>query len=209
MPLPATDPHPNVDAEPARPARRRRWATWVGLLVPLAAIGALIVTDSLTDQPPAPTIGQPAPDFVLPDTTGGTESLDEALAEGTHGVVVYFSMGVGCGGCFAQIPEITDTLASRGLRLVPIMVDDPEITQVEAERYGATTPIALDRDRTVSEAYGMLGAYGHGDRPSHSFALIGPDRTIRDVVHYAEMFVPAEQLLADLALPTAVTSERS
>jgi peroxiredoxin Q/BCP len=157
-----------------------------------------MVATSLNDQPAPATIGATAPDFTLPDTSGDTESLDEALAEGTNGVVVYFSMGVGCGGCFAQIPEITDALASRGLRLVSIMVDDPDITRIEAERYGATTPIALDADRTVSEAYGMLGAYGHGDRPSHSFALVGTDRTIRDVRHYAEMFVPAEQLLADL-----------
>lgn len=199
-PLPATEPHADADAEPARPARRSRWASWLGLLGPLAAVGALVVTDALTDQPAPAVIGRPAPDFTLPDTTGGTESLDEALAEGTEGVVVYFSMGVGCGGCFAQIPEIADALASRGLRLVSIMVDDPEIVRVEAERYGATTPIALDRDRAVSGTYGMLGTYGHGDRPSHSFALIGPDRTIRDVRHYPEMFVPAGQLLADLGI---------
>lgn len=153
--------------------------------------------------PPSAVTGQPAPDFTLPDTTGSTESLDEALAEGSKGVVVYFSMGVGCGGCFAQIPEITDALASHGLRLVSIMVDDAEIARVEAERYGATTPIALDADRSVSEAHGMLGAHGHGDRPSHSFALIDPDRTVRDVRHYAEMFVPAEQLLAHLGIVAA------
>lgn len=199
-PLSATDPHQTTDDDPAIAPRGPRWTTWVGLLVPLAVVGALMVTNSLNDQPAAAAIGATAPDFALPDTTGGTESLDEALADGANGVVVYFSMGVGCGGCFAQIPEITDALASRGLRLVSIMVDDPEITRIEAERYGAITPVALDRDRTVSEAYGMLGAYGHGDRPSHSFALIGPDRTIRDVRHYAEMFVPAEQLLADLGI---------
>lgn len=201
-PPPATEPPADADAEPARPTRRSRWTTWLGLLVPLAAVGALVATDALTDQP-ATAIGATAPDFTLPDTTGDTESLDEALAEGTEGVVVYFSMGVGCGGCFAQIPEITDTLASHGLRLVSVMVDDAEIARVEAERYGATTPIALDADRTVSEAYGMLGAYGHDDRPSHSFALIGPDRTVRDVRHYAEMFVPAEQLLSDLGIVAA------
>lgn len=204
-PLPATEPHVKADDDGPDPtSRRTRWTPWVGLLVPLAALGALVLTDSLSDQPLPAAIGQPAPDFTLPDTTGGTESLDEALAEGTNGVVVYFSMGVGCGGCFAQIPEITDALVSQGLRLVSIMVDDPEITRVEAERYGATTPVALDLDRTVSEAYGMLGAYGHGDRPSHSFALIGPDGIIRDVRHYAEMFVPAEQLLADLGIATPV-----
>ena len=203
MPLqPATDAHADSGDGQVSTTRRRRWA-WIGLLVPLFALGTLVAIDSFTDQPAPAAIGQPAPDFALPDTTGGTESLDEALAESAEGVVVYFSMGVGCGGCFAQIPEITDALASHGLRLVSVMVDDAEIARVEAERYGATTPIALDADRSVSEAYGMLGSYGHGDRPSHSFALVGPDRTVRDVRHYAEMFVPAEQLLTDLGIAAA------
>jgi hypothetical protein len=74
------------------------------------------------------------------------------------------------------------------------------ITRIEAERYGATGPIALDPDRSVSEAYGMLGVYGHGDRPSHSFVRVDTDGTISDVRHYAEMFVPRDQLLRDLDL---------
>ena len=179
---------------------RRSWLGWLGLVLPLAGLGAVVLLDAINDEPPPAGIGALAPDFSLPDTTGGTESLDEALADGSNGVVVYFSMGVGCGGCFAQIPEISDALAARGLRLVSVMVDDAEIARIEAERYGAITPIALDADRTVSEAYGMLSAYGHGDRPSHSFALVGPDGTIKDVRHYAEMFVPAQQLLADLGV---------
>ena len=97
-PQPATDPHVDSDI-PVGTTRRRGWA-WIGLLVPLAALGAVVVIDSLTDQPAPAVVGQPAPDFTLPDTTGGTESLDEALTEGSEGVVVYFSMGVGCGGCF-------------------------------------------------------------------------------------------------------------
>ena len=91
-------------------------------------------------------------------------------------------MGVGCGGCFAQIPEIEPALTERGIRLVSVVVDDPEITRIEAERYGATGPIALDPDRSVSEAYGMLGVYGHGDRPSHSFVRVDADGTISDVL---------------------------
>jgi peroxiredoxin len=85
-------------------------------------------------------------------------------------------------------------------RLVPVVVDDADITRIEAERYGATGPIALDPDRTVSEAYGMLGVYGHGDRPSHSFVRVDGDGIIADVRHYAEMFVPRDQLLTDLGL---------
>jgi peroxiredoxin len=200
--LPATETVPAgaTEASPSTAPSGRRWLPWFGLLVPLLAIGAFVAADVLRPQPEPAAIGSVAPPFDLPDTLGGTQSLGQALTDGPDGALLYFSMGVGCGGCFAQIPEIEGPLAERGVRLVSIVVDEPEITRIEAERYGATTPIAIDRDRTVSEAYGMLGAYGHGDRPSHSFAYVAPDGTVADVHHYAEMFVPLEQLLGDLDL---------
>lgn len=197
----ATEPAPGVHP-PAGPERRssRKWLAWAGLLLPLLAIEAFVAAETLRPEPAPATSGSAAPDFELADTAGGTQSLERALAEGTDGALLYFSMGVGCGGCFAQIPEIEPALTERGIPLVSVVVDDPEITRIEAERYGATSPIALDPDRSVSEAYGMLGVYGHGDRPSHSFVRIDADGTISDVLHYAEMFVPLDQLLADLDL---------
>lgn len=198
---PATEPEPGANA-PTGPARRigRGWLAWGGLLLPLLAIAAFVAVETFRPAPEPATIGSAAPDFELADTAGGIQSLERALAEGDEGALLYFSMGVGCGGCFAQIPEIEPELRDRGIRLVSVVVDDPEITRIEAERYGATTPIALDPDRKVSEAYGMLGVYGHGDRPSHSFVRVATDGTISDVRHYAEMFVPLDQLLADLDL---------
>jgi hypothetical protein len=50
----------------------------------------------------------------------------------------------------------------------------------------------------VAEAYGMVGVYGHADRPSHSFALVRQDGTIGWVRHYAEMFVPSDALFDEL-----------
>jgi len=44
----------------------------------------------------------------------------------------------------------------------------------------------------------MVGIYGHGDRPSHSFALVRQSGEIAWVRHYAEMFVPAAVLLGEL-----------
>lgn len=199
MSMPATEPLTATETRPPRPGGRRL-LPWLGLLLPLVAIGTLVALELLRPAPVPATIGSAAPDFELADTAGESESLAEALAEGDEGVLVYFSMGVGCGGCFAQIPEIAQPLADRGVRLVSIMVDEADITRIEAERYGATTPVGLDHDRTVSEAYGVLGVYGHGDRPSHSFVRVDADGTITDVRHYAEMFVPIEQLLADLDL---------
>jgi peroxiredoxin len=113
-------------------------------------------------------------------------------------------MGPGCDGCFLQIPEIESALAQRGISFLPIMVDSVSMVAGEAARYGIATPILIDADRMVSEAYGMLGVYGHSDRPSHSFALIRQDGTVGWVRHYAEMFVPAADFLAELDAGLAV-----
>jgi peroxiredoxin len=122
--------------------------------------------------------------------------LDEFLAEGD--TLLYFSMGVGCDGCFAQIPELETALAERGVSLLSIMVDPAPMVAAEAARFGIETPILIDSGAQVSRDYGMLGVYGHADRPSHSFALVRRGGSIGWVRHYAEMFVPADALLAEL-----------
>lgn len=143
-------------------------------------------------------IGVEAPAFDLPATDGATYTLDGVLADGP--ALLYFSMGPGCDGCFAQIPEIQDTLTERGITLVPLMVDPAPIVAAEAQRFGITTPILIDADRSVSDAYGMIGIYGHADRPSHSFALVDASGRITATKHYAEMFVPTDQLLTELGI---------
>jgi hypothetical protein len=84
------------------------------------------------------------------------------------------------------------------MSLVPIMVDPAPLVAAEAARFGIEGPILIDPGAEVSAAYGMVGIYGHGDRPSHSFALVRQTGEIAWVRHYAEMFVPAESLLEEL-----------
>ncbi len=187
------------------PAREQRAASdrssfpwkWAGFLLPLGAILALVIIGTLEGDPGSEVESEQAPGFVLPATDGTQVSLDEVLAAGDD-ALLYFSMGVGCDGCFAQIPEAIEGLRAQGIRLVPVMVDPADRVATEAMRFGIDTPILIDRDRSVSEAYGMLGVYGHTDRPSHSFALVRPDGTVGWVKHYATMFVPLEQLLAEM-----------
>jgi len=178
--------------------RRASWWSWVAIAFPLAAVIALVVLGGGSGADGDASVGSTAPDFDLPATDGSRQTLDGILAEGD--ALLYFSMGPGCDGCFAQIPEVEDALAERGITLVPVMVLPAEQVAAEAHRFGITTPILIDADRSVSQAYGMIGVYGHQDRPSHSFALVDQQAQIKWVNHYAEMFVPTERLLSDLQI---------
>lgn len=181
----------------ARRSRSPNVVRWLGVLAPLAIIAAIALGAVLAPEQTADADGDAeAADFTLPDTHGGTITLDDALADGP--ALLYFSMGVGCDGCFVQIPEIAGDLDSRGVELVSVMPGQTEWVAAEARRLGVDDPIAVDADVAVSDAYGMLGQYGHGDQPSHSFALVGPSGQIAWVRHYAEMFIPADDLLPEL-----------
>jgi len=197
----------NRSAGKGRPTRRRthrgrarQRSGWLLFALPLAVIVGLVIVAGITGTGTSET-PETADGFLLPDSAGGMFRLADALKEGD--TLLYFSMGVGCDGCFAQIPEITEVLNARGIRLASIMVDPSPAVAHEAARFRITDPILIDADRQVSQAYGMLGVYGHTDRPSHSFALVRQDGTVAAVQHYATMFVPADQLLADLGITTA------
>lgn len=183
----------------ANERRRAPWWSWLALGLPVAALVAVVALGGGSGSDGATAVGSPAPDFELPATDGSRQSLDGVLAEGD--VLLYFSMGPGCDGCFAQIPEVEDALAARGITLVPVMVDPAPLVAAEAQRFGITRPILIDADRSVSEAYGMVGVYGHQDRPSHSFALVDQQGEITWVGHYAEMFLTTDRLLSDIDAP--------
>ncbi len=186
---------------PAKGARGKPGASllrWTAIAIPAVALVAVMLFGGGEGSNGESAVGSAAPDFDLPATDGSRQTLDGILAQGS--ALLYFSMGPGCDGCFAQIPEIDHALAERGVTLVPVMVDPAPLVAAEAQRFGITSPILIDADRSVSEAYGMIGVYGHAGRPSHSFALVDQGARIASVEHYAEMFVPTDRLLADLGI---------
>ncbi len=186
-----------VTKRPTGSDRRKRRTSalrWFGfLLIPMVLLLLVAVSANTGIEQAAPDRATP---FELVATDGQMISLDETLAAGD--ALLYFSMGAGCDGCFAQIPELEEALSERGITLVPIMVNPPLTVSAEAARFGIEMPILIDDDSSVSRAYGMIGVYGHADRPSHSFALVRQTGEIAWVRHYAEMFVPAESLFDEL-----------
>ena len=165
----------------------------------LAVAGVLVVAGLLAYANRSPregaVEGRRAPAFTLPSTAGGTVSLSDHRG---HEVLLYFSEGVGCDPCFAQVVELernADRLAEAGLTLLPIVVNPLADVRAELARFGIRTPFLVDADRSVSAAYGVLGEGMHADLPGHTFVLVGGDGMIRWEMTYPSMFVETDALL--------------
>ena len=66
-----------------------------------------------------------------------------------------------------------DRFKALDLELVSIMVDPKDQMAAEVRRYGITSVVAVDEDKSVSEAYNALGASMHpGVKPGHTFVLV-------------------------------------
>jgi len=192
----ASQPRSRTDTRGEQRTSGWVWAAVVVPIVGLLIVGVLGALDGEDDrQVDADSV---APTFDLPTTYGTRVSLEAVLDDGP--ALLFFSMGVGCDACFHQIPEIDQALADKGITLVPIMVESQEMVAAEAQRLGITAPILIDADSAVSESYDMLGIYGHQNTPTHSFALVDQSGLITSRLDYPSMFVPLENLLADLEI---------
>ena len=58
--------------------------------------------------------------------------------------LLYFFLGVGCDGCFAQIPEIEAGAVERGLNALTIMIDPARMVSSEGAHFGIESPNLLD-----------------------------------------------------------------
>lgn len=209
-----------------RPTQRpwfRRPPVWVALAV-VAALTALYVIfsnaggDSSTDAGGGPRYdvgtpgaGQPAPGFSLESASGDTVSLADYRG---RNVLLYFQEGLMCQPCWTQITDLEkagDAVQAAGVDdIVSITTDPAELLGQKVRDEGITdTPVLSDPDLAVSRQYGTTG-YGMmgGSRNGHSLILVGPDGQIRWRADYGgapdyTMYVPTDQLLADLREGTA------
>jgi peroxiredoxin len=198
-------------------ARRGRSAGWIWVTIAaVVVLGVLFAVfrgsgggqsgaDPSAYQVGSPGIGQQAPDFSLPASTGDTVSL-----AGLRGktVLLYFQEGVGCEPCWTQMRDLeakASAVKAAGVdEIVSITTQPVNLLTQKAHDEGIRTPVLADTDLTVSHAYdaNKYGMMGDG-MDGHSFVLVGPDGTIQWRADYGgapkyTMYVPVEQLLGDL-----------
>ena len=149
------------------------------------------------------TVGEKAPPFVLPASTGQPISL-QALAGKT--VVLYFYPRDDTPGCTTEacgFRDSYDTLKAAGVEVLGVSADSLRAHTTFTEKYHLPFPLLSDADKTVAIAYGAWGEktlYGRKTTGViRSTVWIGPDGRVRR--HWAR--VPdaekhPEQVLAAL-----------
>ena len=103
----------------------------------------------------APTAGDKAPAFNLPDQTGTKVRLSSFTG---RKVLVFFYPKANTGGCTAQACGLRDIAGDIGdTAIVGISPDQPEKLAKFDEKYGLGFTLLSDADHAVAEAYGVWG----------------------------------------------------
>jgi thioredoxin-dependent peroxiredoxin len=103
------------------------------------------------------SVGDPAPDFSLPDADDNVVTLMQFRGER---VVVYFYPAALTPGCTKQACDFRDNLtvlSSAGLAVVGISPDRPEKLRKFRETHALTFPLLSDPEHMVMEAFGAWG----------------------------------------------------
>ncbi|HYF64673.1 MAG TPA: peroxiredoxin family protein [Herpetosiphonaceae bacterium] len=104
---------------------------------------------------PELTLGQPVPDWTLPDVYGHKHSLDRSL--GLSGALLTFIRGMFCPYCTEQLHRLREGIArflEQGVQPLVIAAHGPEALAVQAALENRL-PILIDSERRVIDAYGL------------------------------------------------------
>jgi peroxiredoxin Q/BCP len=103
------------------------------------------------------SVGDPAPDFTLPDADGNEVSLSRLRGKR---VVLYFYPAASTPGCTTQACDFRDSLdrlASEGFVVLGVSPDKPAKLIAFREKEGLTFSLLSDPDKVVLDAYGAYG----------------------------------------------------
>lgn len=147
-------------------------------------------------------VGEPAPDFTLPDQDGREVTLSDLRGQQ---VLLYFYPADDTPGCTTQACAIRDQWAAfgeRGVTVIGISPDTVESHQAFRAKYDLPHTLLADPDHDVMEdydAWGEKNLYGKKTVGAiRSSVLIGEDGTV--VKHWRRVGAEkhAEQVLAFL-----------
>lgn len=103
-----------------------------------------------------PVVGQVAPDFTLPSTSG--EKVTLSSLRGKPVLLAFFPLAFS-GTCTAQLCDMRDNhdqFADRGVLVVPISVDSTYSLKEYKAKHAMKVDLLSDFKRDVSRLYGVL-----------------------------------------------------
>jgi peroxiredoxin Q/BCP len=134
---------------------------WRKTAVAVLAVATMLVSGIST----ALEVGDKAPDFTLQASDGNTYSLSDFV--GKQPVVVAFFPAAFTGGCTIQckaIRDSSDEIKSFDVTYFMASVDAVEKNTEFAKEYDLDFPVLADPEKTMTEAFGVLGASGFANR---------------------------------------------
>lgn len=153
--------------------KKRTLIRTVLLLIMISAIGYTIFS-SATAEKNVLRVGDEAPEFLLTDLEGNEHRLSEYRGEG---LFLNF-WGTWCKPCAREMPAINsqyEVYKDQGVHVLAVNIDQSEFeVQSYAERYGMTFPVAIDRGKSVMEAYSVV--------PLPTTVLINSEGIVTDII---------------------------
>lgn len=102
-----------------------------------------------------PTVGQPAPDFTLPDANDQPVSLTDLQGKP---VILYFYPKDDTPGCTTEACSFRDfygEIQQTGALVYGASPDSPESHRAFIEKYNLNFPLLSDEDKTAAQNYGV------------------------------------------------------
>ena len=168
----------------------------------LAIVGVLglvlLAFSSLGFAAAVPKIGQPAPDFNLPDSKGQVHTLAEFSGKWT---VLYFYPKDDTPGCTKEACSFRDDLAQLdklGAKVVGVSVDDTDSHAKFAEKYHLPFPLLADKDGKVADSYGALTNLFVIKLAKRYTFLIDPQSNIAKVYQSVDTSRHSQEIIDDL-----------
>ncbi|MEY3297959.1 MAG: hypothetical protein RLZZ597_1219 [Cyanobacteriota bacterium] len=150
------------------------------------------------------SVGDPAPNFSLPDAEGNLYSL-EAL-KGQR-VVLYFYPRDNTPGCTKEACGFRDAYAAyqeKGVTVLGVSADDAKSHSKFAAKYNLPFPLLVDEGGEVASRFGVYGLKKFMGKEymgiTRSTFIIGPDGTLEKIYLKVKAETHAETVLAELAV---------
>ncbi|MCM3027841.1 thiol-disulfide oxidoreductase ResA [Bacillus safensis] len=154
--------------------KKRRFFIRTGILLVMLAALCYTMFNSVFAKQDRVKEGSIAPNFVLQSVDGDRIELKDLKGKG---VFLNF-WGTWCGPCKQEFPYMAnqyEVFKDRGVEIVAVNVAESKIAVKNfMESYGVNFPVAMDKDRQVTEAYDIT--------PLPTTFLINPEGKVIKVI---------------------------